>query len=142
MREVYRTAVIKNAKALVLLDALCRQPTVSVNNVAQILSCTFPTAAKLVRDFAARGWLHELTGHERNRLWRYQPYLDLFHRDTLDEMGWRAGDATSVHRRRADLDGRICYERSRARRERGQPVANVARRSASSARYRWDRARM
>jgi len=86
MRELHRAAVIKNAKALVLLDALYRQPTVSVNNVAQILSCTFPTAAKLVRDFAARGWLHELTGYERNRLWRYQPYLDLFHRDTLDEM--------------------------------------------------------
>jgi len=86
MREVHRAAVIKNAKALVLLDALYRQPTVSVNNVAQILSCTFPTAAKLVRDFAARGWLRELTGYERNRLWRYQPYLDLFHRDTLDEM--------------------------------------------------------
>lgn len=86
MREVHRAAVIKNAKALVLLDALYRQPTVSVNNVAQILSCTFPTAAKLVRDFEARGWLRELTGYERNRLWRYQPYLDLFHRDTLDEM--------------------------------------------------------
>ena len=86
MREGHRAAVIKNAKALVLLDALYRQPTVSVNKVAQILSCTFPTAAKLVRDFAARGWLRELTGYERNRLWRYQPYLDLFHRDALDEM--------------------------------------------------------
>ena len=86
LREAHRGTVAKNAKALVLLDALYRQPTVSVNKVAQILSCTFPTAAKLVREFAARGWLHELTGYERNRLWRYQPYLDLFHRDTLDAM--------------------------------------------------------
>ena len=86
LREAHRGTVAKTAKALVLLDALYRQPTVSVNKVAQILSCTFPTAAKLVREFAARGWLHELTGYERNRLWRYQPYLDLFHRDTLDAM--------------------------------------------------------
>jgi len=85
MRELHRTAVIKNAKALVLLDALYRQPTVSVNNVAQILSCTFPTAAKLVRDFAARGWLHELTGYERNRLWRYQP-ADHLARGTIQLM--------------------------------------------------------
>ncbi len=86
LRDAHRGAVVKNAKALVLLDALYRQPTVSVNKVAQLLACTFPTAAKLVRDFEARGWLHEVTGHERNRLWRYQPYLDLFHRDTLDAL--------------------------------------------------------
>ncbi len=86
LRELHRNAVAKNAKALVLLDTLYRQPTVSVGKVAQTLSCTFPTAAKLVRDFEARGWLRELTGYERNRLWRYQPYLDLFHRDTLDAM--------------------------------------------------------
>jgi hypothetical protein len=29
----------------------------------------------------ARGWLVEITGQGRNRLWRYQPYLDLFHGD-------------------------------------------------------------
>ena len=87
LREQHRAAVVKNGKALVLLDALYRQPTVSVNNVAQLLSCTFPTAAKLVREFAARGWLRELTGYERNRLWRYQPYLDLFHREPLDAAG-------------------------------------------------------
>jgi Fic family protein len=84
MRDGHRNAVAKNAKALVLLDALFRQPTISVNRVAHAVGCTFPTAAKLVRDFEARGWLRELTGYERNRLWRYQPYLDLFHRDALD----------------------------------------------------------
>ncbi|MBA3624518.1 MAG: Fic family protein [Methylibium sp.] len=86
LREAHRAEVAKNAKALVLLDTLYRQPTISVNKVAQALACTFPTAAKLVRDFEARGWLRELTGYERNRLWRYQPYLDLFHQDALDAM--------------------------------------------------------
>jgi Fic family protein len=100
LRDAHRSAVARNAKALVLLDALYRQPVVSVGRVAQTLSCTFPTAAKLVRDFEARGWLREQTGFERNRLWRYQPYLDLFHRDALDEMVGRpqphAGPATDT----------------------------------------------
>ena len=84
LRDSHRAAVARHARALALLDALLRQPTVSVSRVAQLVACTFPTAAKLVQDFAQRGWLHEVTGYGRNRLWRYQPYLDLFHRDAVD----------------------------------------------------------
>lgn len=83
LREAHRAAVARNAKALALLDHLLRQPAVSVNRVAQLMGCTFPTASKLVRDLEARGWLRELTGYGRNRVWRYQPYVDLFHRDAL-----------------------------------------------------------
>ena len=86
LRDGHRAAVARNARALALLDHLLQQPTVSVNRVAQLVGCTFPTASKLVRDFQARGWLRELTGYGRNRLWRYQPYVDLFHRDTLDAL--------------------------------------------------------
>jgi len=28
----------------------------------------------------------EMTGNFRNRLWRYQPYLELFHREALDAL--------------------------------------------------------
>jgi Fic family protein len=86
LRDAHRSGVAKNARALALLDHLFRQPTVSVNRVAQLMSCTFPTASKLVRDFESRGWLKELTGYGRNRLWRYQPYVDLFHREALDAL--------------------------------------------------------
>lgn len=86
LRDAHRRDVAKNAKALTLLDHLFRYPTVSVNNVAKWMGCTFPTAAKLVAHFESQGWLREVTGYERNRLWRYQPYLDLFHRETLDAM--------------------------------------------------------
>ena len=54
--------------------------------MVQLLGCTAPTANKLVREMEARDWLRELTGYGRNRLWRYQPYVDLFHRDTLDAL--------------------------------------------------------
>ena len=84
--DAHRSEVAKNAKALTLLDHLFRYPTVSVKSVAKLMACTFPTASKLVADLESRGWLQEVTGYERNRLWRYQPYLDLFHRETLDAM--------------------------------------------------------
>lgn len=84
MREHHRTALIKSPKALKLLDSLFQQPLVSPKRIAQIVGCTHPTAVKLARDLQARGWLHEVTGFERNRLYRYQPYLDLFHRETVE----------------------------------------------------------
>jgi Fic family protein len=94
LRDTHRNEVAKNAKALTLLDHLFRYPTVSVNHVRKLMDCTFPTASKLIADFESRGWLQEVTGHERNRLWRYRPYLELFHRETLDAMvGSRETDA-------------------------------------------------
>ena len=86
LRQGHRASVAKSAKALALLDHLLQQPTVSVRHVARQLACSAPTATKLLREFEARGWLRELTGYGRNRLWRYQPYLDLFHRDSLDAL--------------------------------------------------------
>jgi Fic family protein len=86
MRDTHRGAVARQAKALALLDHLLLQPTVSIKRVAQHLGCTAPTATKLVASFESRGWLRELTGYGRNRLWRYQPYVDLFHRDALDAL--------------------------------------------------------
>ena len=84
LRDTHRATVARNAKALTLLDHLFRQPTVSVNRVAKVMACTFPTASRLVAEFESLGWLKEMTGNERNRLWCYQPYLELFHREALD----------------------------------------------------------
>lgn len=86
LRSAHQDVVARQAKALALIDHLLRQPTVSIKRVSALLGCTAPTATKLVREFEARGWLRELTGYGRNRLWRYQPYVDLFHRDTLDAL--------------------------------------------------------
>ena len=83
MRESHRHEVLKSAKALKLLDYLCQHPLVSIKRVAQVVGCTVPTALKLVVDLQQRGWLREITGYGRNRLYRYQPYLDLFRRETV-----------------------------------------------------------
>ena len=84
MREAHRAALIKSPKALKLLDSLFKQPMVSPKQIAEIVKCTHPTAVKLAKDLEARGWLQEVTGFDRNRLYRYQPYLELFHRETVE----------------------------------------------------------
>jgi Fic family protein len=84
MREAHRLALIKSPKALKLLDSLFQHPLVSPNRIAEIVGCTHPTAVKLAKNLEARGWLQEVTGFERNRLYRYQPYLELFHREIVE----------------------------------------------------------
>jgi Fic family protein len=84
LRESHRSAVNKNAKALKLLDHLYQQPLVSAKRVAAVVGCSAPTALKLLDDLQSRGWLKEITGFERNRLYRYQPYMELFHRETVE----------------------------------------------------------
>lgn len=83
LRDEHRAAVARNAKALTLLDHLYRQPMVTPKRVATTLGCSAPTALKLVSELESRGWLREITGFERNRMYRYQPYMDLFHRETV-----------------------------------------------------------
>lgn len=84
MRELHRSAVAKNARALKLLDHLLQQPLMSPKRIAEVVGCSHPTALKLATDLQNRGWLQEVTGFERNRVYRYQPYLDLFHRETVE----------------------------------------------------------
>jgi len=64
--------------ALALLGHLFRQPVVSAKLVESLVDVSQPTASALVRDLEEIGILRERTGKRRNRLFAYQPYLDLF----------------------------------------------------------------
>jgi Fic family protein len=64
--------------ALPLLDFLFQYPIVSMRVITEHLGCTYATASKLLGRFEAFGLLQEITGWERNRLYRYKDYLDLF----------------------------------------------------------------
>jgi hypothetical protein len=46
--------------------------------VATLLDSTFPTASRLVSAFEELGILVEITGQNRSRVFRYEPYLALF----------------------------------------------------------------
>ena len=86
LQAAHRAAAANTAYALKLLDHLYQQPYVNAKTCAQVTGCSMPTAIKLLEDLRARTWLHETTGQQRNRVYRYQPYLDLFHRDTVQSV--------------------------------------------------------
>jgi Fic family protein len=83
MREEHRQAIAAklggNAFALPLLDLLFEQPLMTISIVEQKLKCVYVTASKLVEHFVRLGLLKEITGHRRNRRYRYEPYLALFY---------------------------------------------------------------
>jgi Fic family protein len=61
-----------------LLDMLFYQPIINVNRVKLTLNMSFAGANKLVKQMADLGLLEEITGAQRNRRFRYRPYLALF----------------------------------------------------------------
>lgn len=83
MREDHRQMMIDrmgsaSGKALTLLESLYLMPMISVKEVAETTSFTYPNANHLVQRFVDMGLLHEMTGRRRNRRFAYGPYLDLF----------------------------------------------------------------
>lgn len=88
------------ANAVHLLDRLYQNPVVNVALVQKQLRVSYPTASKLVNELEARGLLEEMTGHKRNRMYRYRPYLRLFADPSpveLDETGAEGTDMTQSH---------------------------------------------
>jgi Fic family protein len=78
LREDHRQLLATSTNGPRLLDYLFLQPLLSVRMVEQHLKCTFATASKLVDHCVDLGLLREITGQQRNRLYRYEPYLALF----------------------------------------------------------------
>ena len=68
-----------------LLDLLFMQPIIYVPVAATRLECSYVTANRIIGQMEALGILRETTGGQRNRRFRYQPYLDLFDRLAIDE---------------------------------------------------------
>ena len=82
LREQHRQAIghkiASSSYGLRLLDFLFERPIVNIRLVENYLQCAYVTASKIVDQFVELGLLHEITGWQRNRLYRYEPYLALF----------------------------------------------------------------
>ncbi|MBA4117125.1 MAG: hypothetical protein H0X71_12025 [Rubrobacter sp.] len=81
LREEHR-ALLQDAglglNGLRLLDQLFQRPLVNVNLVRDSLGgSSYNTANNLVEQFTALGLLREVTGKQRNRVFRYTPYWGL-----------------------------------------------------------------
>jgi Fic family protein len=82
LREIHRQTIAQqmsgSTNGLLLLDHLFEQPLITIRLVERHLHCSYVTASKLVDQFVQLGLLRETTGGQRNRLYRYEPYLALF----------------------------------------------------------------
>lgn len=61
-----------------LLKILFTTPIVNVNKIVKELNVTFPTANAVIADFEKIGIFKEVTGYDRNRLFSFVDYIDLF----------------------------------------------------------------
>ncbi len=82
LREEHRSLVSKQLQGstigMTLLDHLFRKPIVTVATVKEAIDRSFPVANDLVAEFERIGLLKEITGHARNRVFRFDPYLRIF----------------------------------------------------------------
>ena len=82
MREEHRRLIVERlgrtaGSALTLLEFLFTQPLVSVKQTQEATGLKFPSANRLMGRLKDIGLLREMTGHRRNRLFGYTPYLSL-----------------------------------------------------------------
>ena len=61
-----------------LLQALFTQPTVTIKDVQEVTGLSPKAANDLVQVFLNTGILTETTGYQRNRIFRFEEYLELF----------------------------------------------------------------
>ena len=68
----------RSGNAIQVLDNLFTYPLISVRDAVEITGLSQPAANRLVNDLAEAGILRESTGRKRDRLFRFDSYLDLF----------------------------------------------------------------
>jgi Fic family protein len=83
LRDRHRDLVLEHSTraGLALLDQLYSGPVVSINSIVARMGIPYSTANSLVSRFEEFGILREFSGRQRNRLFRYDSYVDLFRDD-------------------------------------------------------------
>jgi len=81
LREKHRTEVGRETRGsgagLILLDRLFEFPMITVRQVADIIQRSYPVANDLTAAFVELGILSQAAERKRNRVFVYQPYLNL-----------------------------------------------------------------
>lgn len=84
LRERHRNAITEElgrsaANGHRVLEQLYTRPIVSVEDVRAITGTSYAASNQLIIRFQELGILTEITGQKRNRRFRYDPYIALFH---------------------------------------------------------------
>ena len=82
LQEHHRQLVSEQSirSGLAVLDQLYSTPVVSINALVERLELPYSTTNSLVRRFEQLGILTEITGRQRDRLYRFDAYVDIFRR--------------------------------------------------------------
>ncbi|HEX5120311.1 MAG TPA: Fic family protein [Pseudonocardiaceae bacterium] len=88
LREDYRSQVLRaftsTTAPLILLDELFNRPIINVAAARKALDMSYVAANNLIGRFCELRILVEVTGNKRNRLFRFDRYVDLFgHQDPM-----------------------------------------------------------
>ena len=75
--EIHRDFGRRANSALRLLPALFADPALTVERTATICELSYSAANNLVAQFQEKGYLQEVTGQSRNRIFLFEPYLKL-----------------------------------------------------------------
>jgi Fic family protein len=83
MREEHRNFITQNlgysaSSGLRVLESMYQRPIISTGEVKAITGTSFAAANNLVAKLVELELLREITGHTRNRRFRYEPYVRLF----------------------------------------------------------------
>ena len=87
-----------------LFDQLFSTPVINARGAEQLLNVSYPTANNLLKQFTDLGILKEITGRERDRLYRYDLYLELFRQGASepadDREDLETRDLDTIHQQR------------------------------------------
>lgn len=88
LREYLRQSIGKkmsgSAVGLRLLDYLFQQPLFTIRMIEKEMDCSYATANSLVNQLTRLEILKETTGWQRNRRYRFEPYVALFRSPITD----------------------------------------------------------
>jgi Fic family protein len=83
LREAHRALIVEQfgrvtANGLKVLESLYSHPIINVKMIVELTGNSYQTANNLMQKFVRHGLLTEMTGQQRNRLFRYDAYIRLF----------------------------------------------------------------
>lgn len=86
LREEHRALIAQEfgrtaGNAAIVLEHLYAHPYISIGQVRDVLSVSYPTASKMVGQFVTHGLLREVTDRVRHKRYVFAPYVDIFARD-------------------------------------------------------------
>lgn len=100
VREKHRGLIVEktanSTNGLKLLDHLFEMPITTVRTAEEYMGVSYVTASTTIQQMEDLGILKELTGQKRNKVYRYEPYIDLFSRQAISLPGKQENAGSEV----------------------------------------------